>query len=56
MSFKGTLFCDYDLDQNYVSFMHIPNACLNCVASFKCLHQILLDELQRREQYYSVIW
>ena len=33
MSFKGTLFCNNDLDQNSVSFMHM--LCLNCVASFK---------------------
>ena len=31
----------YDLDQNSISFMHIPIVCLNCVASFKPLHQLL---------------
>ena len=35
MSFKGTYFCNYDLDQNSVSFKYMPNACLNGVASFK---------------------
>ena len=26
----GTLFCNYDLDQNFISFMHMPNACELC--------------------------
>ena len=43
MSFKGAQFCNNDPSQNSVSFVH--NACLNCVASFKSLHQILLEEL-----------
>ena len=28
-------FCNYDLDQIPVSFMHMSNAYLNCVATFK---------------------
>ena len=46
MSFKGTLFCNNNLDQNFVSFMHNTcmhksNACLNWIASFKSLHPVL---------------
>ena len=33
MSFKGTLFSNNDLNQNSVSFMHMFNACLSCLAS-----------------------
>ena len=40
MSFKGT-FCNNDLNENSVSFTHMCNACLNYIASFKSLHQIL---------------
>ena len=39
----------YDLEQNCVSFMHMSNAYLNCVSSFKYLHQILQEELRRQE-------
>ena len=41
MTFEGTKFCNNDLNQSSVSFMHMFNACLNCIASFKSLHQIL---------------
>ena len=34
-----------------VSFMHMSNAYLNCVLSFKSLHQILREKLRRQEQY-----
>ena len=53
---QGAQFRNNDLNQNSVSFMHMFNACLNCAASFKSLHQILLEGLQRQEQYCSVIW
>ena len=41
MSFRGIQFCNYYLDQNSVSLMHMFSTCLNVVASFKSLHQIL---------------
>ena len=47
MSFKGIYFCNNDLYQDSVSLMHIFSANLNCVASFKSLHQIGYDELLR---------
>ena len=31
-------FCNYDLGQNSISLIHMPNACLECVARFKYLH------------------
>ena len=40
MLFKGLSFCNNDLNQNSVSFIHMFNACLNCVESFKNLHQV----------------
>ena len=46
------IFCSNDLNLNSVSFMHF-DACLNCVASFKSLNEILM-ELRRHEQYYKV--
>ena len=33
----------------------MPNACLNCVASFKSLCQVL-QELGRYKLYHSVMW
>ena len=36
MSFKGALFCNM-LDQNHISFIHMSNACLHYVATFKAL-------------------
>ena len=33
MSLKGTLFCNNDLNHNYVSLMHMLNSYLNSVAS-----------------------
>ena len=41
MLFKGTQFCNNDLNQNSVSFMHMCNTSLNCVANLKSLDQIL---------------
>ena len=41
MLFCGIQFSDNDLNQNSVSFVHMFNACLNCIASFRSLHQIL---------------
>ena len=35
------ILCNNDLKQNCVSFMHMANVYLNCVSSFKYLHQIL---------------
>ena len=36
-----------DLNQNSVSSTHMVNACLNYVASFKCLHHILQEEFRK---------
>ena len=49
---KVTKFCNNDFDQTSVSFKHMFNAHLNCVASFKSSHQTLLEEMRR--QYYIV--
>ena len=35
MSFTGILFCNNDMNQNSVSFMHMSNAYVNYVASLK---------------------
>ena len=38
-------------NQNYVFFMHMSNAYLNCIEIFKSVHQILWEELNSQEQY-----
>ena len=48
MSFRGIKLCINVLGQNSVSLIHMFSACLNCVASFKSLHQILYEEMRRQ--------
>ena len=51
---QGDVILQNVLNQNSRSFIHMSNAYLNCVSSFKTLHQILWEKLRRQEQYYSV--
>lgn len=49
----GTFFLQADLNQNFSSFMHMFNTCVNCVACFKFLLNTV-GGIVEKELYYKM--